>query len=113
MNDPVPLAADAMPSARHVRAAERVTTVPLDWPVEFNGVVHASIGIRRPTVADVAAYAARVRALQAEGKDASAVPLPMFDAPDEVLRLLDPDDDDRVEAAAAGFLPRRFRGGAA
>jgi hypothetical protein len=37
----------------------------------------------------------------------------MFDAPEDVLRRLDPDDDDRVEAAAAGFLPRRFRGGVA
>lgn len=98
---------------QHVRAAERSDTVPLDWPIVFNGATYSAITVRRPTVADLAAYFARVRAVQAAGGNATSLPLPMYDAPDEVLGALDPDDDERVDEVTKRFLPRRFRDGPA
>ena len=79
-------------------------TVPLDFPVEFEGQVYNQITVRSPTVADVADFAERVSA--AGGAN---LRLPMFDAPEAVLDALSPDDDYRLTEVAERFLPRRFR----
>ncbi|MFG1414064.1 phage tail assembly protein [Xanthobacter sp. VTT E-85241] len=84
----------------------RSETVPLEWPVVFEGVRYAAISVRRLTVGEVDAYVALAR-------EAGEKPprFPMFDVPDAVLNHLDDDDAERVNAVMLRFLPRRFRVG--
>jgi hypothetical protein len=92
-----------------VNAASRHETVPLDWPIEYDGITWAAITVRRMTTADIAAFAAQAAV------DAAPVPtrFPMFDAPDAVLDMLDVDDADRLNEVVQRFLPRRFQAAAA
>ena len=104
-----PAAAATPAEAQHVRASERVKSVPLDWPISFNGRVYDAIVLRRPTVLAVKAWTNAVVAEQAKGVADPDVVFPVFDAPVEVLAALDPDDAAGVEEEARPFLPRRFQ----
>lgn len=94
---------------RFVAAADRSETVPLLWAIEFDGRVYTEITVRRPDTAAVDAWSARVREMKEAGGDPMTIPLPLYDAPDEVILALDPDDDDRISEVAGRFLPARFR----
>jgi hypothetical protein len=97
--------------ANHVRQ-DRSEVVSLNWPVEFNGVTYSTVTVRRMTVADFQAFQAEIDAAEKEGRPAP-VRFPMFDAPPEVMDMLDLDDEERLTETANRFLPSRFRVGAA
>lgn len=90
-------------------AAARFEEVRLDWPFTFEGRRYETITVRRMTMKDVSAFVAKAK----EAGPGALVHYPMFDVPDEVLDLLDPDDDDRVSEVVERFLPRRFRSSSA
>lgn len=99
-------------TARIVTDRPRYKTIPLDWPIEFNGKTYTEINISRLTVADIASFA---KALEDASADDSAM-LPMyFDdqmnaVPKEVFDAMDVDDRDTIDQESLNFLPRRFRG---
>lgn len=94
---------------RFVDETGRRETVPLLWPLEYDGRVWSEIAVRRLTVAEVRAWSAKVIAAQRAGEDTSAMTVPVFDAPEAVLSALDADDSDRLEEAAKRFLPRQLQ----
>ncbi|OCC05102.1 hypothetical protein BA190_09305 [Labrys sp. WJW] len=104
---PESTAKTATPAPTHVRASERFTTVPLEWPVEFGGTTFYSVGVRRMTVEEIEGFTDRVRNAESRGEKAPTR-FPMFDIPDEVFAILDVDDADKVDEVAARFLPRRY-----
>lgn len=93
-------------------ADKRHKLIVLDWPVTHAGKRYEMITLRRLTVAEVAAFVAKVAAQET----VSAVRFPMFfddegaPVPDAVMDGLDADDADALAEAALDFLPRRFRG---
>lgn len=92
-----------------IDTASRVTVEPLEWPIEYNGVVYREITIRRPTAADVRRWEKRIREAAERKEDIDTIPLPVFDAPDDVIESLDEDDSERLGVVAQRFLPRRFQ----
>ncbi len=109
MSDPTEAAPSPAPSPRFVAAAARSEAVPLEWPVEYDGRIWAEVTVRRPTTAEVAAWSRRVLAAREKGEPTDDIPAPVFDAPEVLLAVLDPDDTDRLEEVARRFLPRRFQ----
>lgn len=103
--DAGPAAADPVVAAkpRHVRQADRFRVVPLDWPIEFDGVTYDKVTVSRMTTAQVAEFTLAART------DGATAVLPMFDAPQAVIDALDADDADNVNKAVHDFLPRSFR----
>ena len=89
---------------RFIGDRPRSRTVTLEWPLEFDGKVYEQIVVRRATLADLAVFAEQLAALP-KGQE---IHLPMYDAPDAVIDALDPDDRDSLNAAADGFLLRRW-----
>jgi hypothetical protein len=87
---------------RFVGGRQREQVVPLEWPIEYDGKVWDKIRVKRVTVAEMSAY------LEALKDDANA-PVPLFDAPRQVLDALDADDDETLSKVAADFFPRRWR----
>ena len=87
----------------------RSETVPLEWPIEYDGKTYATVTVSRPTIAELDEWRDRIAGMKDAGQDVSKERLPMFDAPTPVLEALDPDDEDRVSEVAGRFLPRRFR----
>lgn len=81
---------------------ERSKSVPLRWPVQFDGKTYDHVTVRRMTGNEVAAF------FKAEG---DAVELPMFDCPREVIDALDADDAEDVNRVVLDFLPRSMRPG--
>jgi len=104
--------------ARIVTDRPRAATITLEWPIAYNGRVYATITVARLTAAEVARFQEEIVQLLDSGADAK-VRLPLFRdergelVPDAVLDALDDDDRLALDEAAAGFLPRRFRGLAA
>lgn len=88
--------------------------VPMAFPFEWNGAVHAEVVVRRMTARQVADF---VRDHTERKKvDPDAPPFfPMFFTvdgtmlPPEVLDALISDDNDSLDEAALDFLPRRFK----
>jgi len=87
------------PKAKHTR--ERSGTFTLEYPVEYDGKVYTTITVSRLTGTQLQAF------FDDERKDKR---LPIFDVPDEVLAELDADDDLKLQAFAAPFLPRLLSG---
>lgn len=89
--------------------AKRTKSIPLAHPVSFGGKAIEAINLRRMTQGEVAALIE-----QSAGKD-GPVRFPLFcdfpdgKIPEELFRALDDDDAFTIDAAAADFLPRRFR----
>jgi len=96
----VPAAPVTPPAARFVNPVTK--TVPLAYPVEFNGIVYTQIGLHRMTAREVADFAKSI-------ESGGIVKPPCIDAPQEVLEALDDDDAFELDKAVADFLPRRFR----
>lgn len=90
------------PVARIVSPKEREKMVPLEYPVEFDGVLYEQVKVRRASGKEVQAYMDRMR-----NGDANAVP-PMVDCPQEVWDAMDDDDQVTVDQAARPFWPRRL-----
>lgn len=91
------------PSARVIYGREHEKLVPLEWPVEFDGITYTEIRVHRVSGKEVSDY---LRALQAS--DADILP-PMIDCPIEVWNALDADDHDTVDRAAIAFTPKRLK----
>lgn len=94
--------------ARFVNEAGRTERIDLSWPVEFDGKVYDHIIARRMTAGEVASFVAEVQAMPPEERDRARWPI--FQAPTEVLEMLDVEDDDKLGEVVDRFLPRRFRG---
>jgi hypothetical protein len=98
---------------RFVGGAARVKTVPLAWPVEYDGKVYDEITIKRLTAREVADFSEKL-----EKEKNGALRWPVFvdgegaPIPDVVLDAIDDDDNLEIQKALIDFLPRRFRGGA-
>jgi hypothetical protein len=103
MNDETTPALEAPAAPRHVSERPRFRTVPLEWPVEFEGKVWNEIQVRRMTTAEVGTF---IEAIKTDGAKAY---LPMFDAPQAVMDALDDDDGVAVNEAVNDFLPRRLQ----
>jgi hypothetical protein len=84
-----------------VDGSKRSETVPLDWPIEYNGTVYSAVSVRRLTVADIRKMAEA---------DEPSQHFPMYDVPNEVLDMLDADDATKLNEVTGRFLPRSFRG---
>lgn len=87
----------------HVRDAERFRIVELTWPVTFEGKTYERITVSRMSVRQLGVF---MDTIESKGRLSD---LPMFDVPREVIEELDADDGDKLDEAAADFLPRRFR----
>ncbi len=109
MSDDSIQAAGTVP--KFVAGKARTETVPLEWPIEYDGKVYAKITVTRPTNAALEEWRNHLAEKRSAGGDIKGERLPMFDAPKAVLDALDPDDDDMVSEIAERFLPRRFRVG--
>lgn len=99
-NEPAP-----KPVAKIVTPKEREASVPLDWPVEWDGHLYEAIRIRRVTGLEVETF---VREIQVRDENAPFPKAPMIDCPVEVFEALDDDDRLRVEEAMGPFMPRRL-----
>ncbi|OCC05274.1 hypothetical protein BA190_10245 [Labrys sp. WJW] len=108
-NPTLPAAESYRPQATSRDGRPHSEEVELDWPFEVAGKWWASITVRRVTAGEVEAFTTALKEAREAGKPLDGIRLPMVEAPDEVLALLDPDDEDRVEEAVQRFLPRRFR----
>jgi hypothetical protein len=92
---------------RFVGGKPRSLTIPLDWPLEYDGKVYSEVTIRRVTIAELETFLAEaIQTIEADGKYYPWPP--MFDAPRAVMDALDPDDQDRISTAALDFFPRRL-----
>lgn len=87
---------------RFVGGPARSMTIPLEYPVEYDGKVWTEITVRRATAGDVEAFVSAVH----RGETPT---LPMTDAPGPLLDALDADDFSAVNAAINDFLPRALR----
>lgn len=98
--------------ARIVSKKPRYKTVPLDWPVEFNGKTYSAVNISRLTVLDIVEFS---KSLESASEDETTM-LPMYfddemnPIPREVFEAMDVDDKDALDIEALSFLPKRFRG---
>lgn len=92
--------------AKIISPKERSKSVPLDWPVEWNGKTYDEVVIRRITAREVDDFLAAVAAWE-EGQP--KVMLPVFDVPREVYDAMDDDDRLMLETEALPFMPRRLR----
>ena len=88
--------------ARIVNPAGREKMVPLDYPVEFRGIVYEEIRVKRVTGREVADY------FELMGQGAAKMP-PTVDCPVEVWDALDADDQHKVDGFAIDFFPQVVR----
>ena len=102
------------PTVKFLGDRSRIKTVPLDWPVSFDGKEYHSITLRRLTTQQVADFIG-VMSETVSTSGARVTRLPIFvdedgtPVPVDVLDGLDDADMSRLEAAAVDFLPPRFR----
>ena len=80
----------------------RLCTVPLEWPVEYDGKTYTEITVRRMTAGEVMTFIEQATA-------GGSPRLPMLEAPPEVIDALDADDADNVNKAVNDFLPRALQ----
>lgn len=95
---------DTPAEAQIVSPKERSSTVPLEWPIEFDGKLYESITIRRCSGREVDQFIAAVTT----AANGANLKTPMIDCPDEVWAVMDDDDRLRLEEAVLPFLPRRL-----
>jgi hypothetical protein len=116
MNDaaapsPSATADEAKAPPKFVGGPPRLRSVPLVYPVEYDGVIYNEIVVVRLAVADIAAFQEAAAKLP-EGqvppwpafRDADGKPMPI-----EVLGALDDDDQFELDKVTRNFLPRRYR----
>lgn len=84
----------------------RLITIPLEFPVEYNGVVYTEITVQRPILKDWKQYLLDcTEAVQKYGLGADDdIDQPWVSAPAWVINHLDFVDGSRVEAAQEGFF---------
>jgi hypothetical protein len=92
----------AAPMARIVTDRPMSKIVPLEWPVEFDGIVYRQIRVKRVTGGEVRDYFEKLRA-------GEAVMPPMIECPLEVWEALDADDQSTIDEAVAAFVPKRMK----
>jgi hypothetical protein len=106
---PPPPEAPPPPPPVFVGGKPRSAEFPLEFPVEFQGRVYATVVMRRPTAAETGAFFDAI----AEGGFKG---FPIFFTPEgepipfTVIENLDPDDEDRIMERLMDFLPRRWLG---
>lgn len=88
--------------AKIVSPKERERTVPLEYPIEFDGKTYDAIRVRRVTGREVEEF------MRALADDGAAMP-PMVDCPRAVYDAMDDDDRFEVDQAMLDFLPRRLK----
>lgn len=99
--------ADEPPMAKIVSPREMERFVPLEWPIEFKGILYDQIRVRRISGHELQAY------IEALGSSGSKSPLPpTIDCPEEVWGVMDADDMDAVGIASMDFMPRRMKAAA-
>lgn len=91
------------PVARIVNPEGRSKTIPLQFPVEFDGKMWDSVEIRRVTGGEMRDYFDRLTS-----GEAFALP-PVIQCPLQVWDALDADDQLAVDEAAQAFMPRRLK----
>lgn len=101
--------AEVKKEARIVSPKERSAIVPLEYPIEFDGVTYDTVTVRRVTAKEVSDFIDVV----AKSEDGADVKAPMIDCPQEVYEAMDDDDRLRVEQALLPFLPLRLKQGVA
>ncbi|RFB80392.1 hypothetical protein [Methylovirgula sp. 4M-Z18] len=95
---------------RFVGEKSRLKTVPLEWPVEVDGVPLNVVVIKRMTAGEIDQFVESAR-----GETLGARYFPLFAdesgalLPGDVLDSLDDDDMLTLLKEAEDFLPRRFR----
>lgn len=99
-------ATEEIPRAKIVSPKERSKTVPMDWPVEYDGKVWEEITVRRMTAREADDFG---KAIIEQSEDDPRLMFPNVECPRAVYDEMDADDRHRVEEAALLFLPRRFR----
>lgn len=95
------------PAAKIVGNKERSRTVPLEWPVEFDGVTYEKLTIRRVQGADFK----KIAALNGQDEEYHLAAL-LADVPWQVIAALDGDDFVAVQEAVKDFLPRKLQAAA-
>lgn len=90
--------AEAIAPPRFVNQQKRFRTIPLEWPLEYDGKIYDAITVRRMTAQEVADW---------QGSDERT--LPMVEAPLAVIDALDADDALKVNEAIHDFLPHALR----
>lgn len=93
----------APPIARIINPQGRSKSVPLQFPVEFDGKVWDAIEVRRCTGTEIRAYFDKM----GEGGQFSLPPV--VQCPMEVWAALDADDQFTVDETAQAFMPRRLK----
>lgn len=99
------------PVVRFLTDKPRRADLVLAWPVELDGVPYRTVTVRRMSVAEVGAFMDALK----DAPEGASVRFPIFDdergapLPDALWDVLDPDDHDALQRAAADFLPARFR----
>ena len=99
-SDDQAVAAPAPP--KFVGDRPRFRTVPLEWPVEYDGKTYSEVSVRRMTAGEVMNFIE-------QATNGGSPRLPIFDVPPEVIDALDADDADNVNKAVNDFLPRALR----
>ena len=98
--------APEIPVARIVSEKPREKLVPIDFPVEFDGIVYEAIKVRRISGKELQTYF--------DGLGVAGVfniP-PVVDCPMEVWDAMDADDQEKVDEIALAFMPRRLKAAA-
>ena len=91
------------PTAKVVCSGEHEKLVPLEWPIEFDGVTYTQIRVHRVSGKQVRDYLQALRTSEVD------ILPPMIDCPIEVWNALDADDQQTVDEAAAAFTPKRLK----
>lgn len=91
------------PIAKAIYGREHEKLVPLEWPVEYDGMTYTEIRVHRVTGKEMRDFMEELRS-----GDGAVMP-PMIDCPQDVWDALDDDDQMAVDEAAAEFMPKRLK----
>lgn len=94
-------------AAKIVGGKERTRTIPLEWPIEYDGAVYDQLTVRRVGGTDFKTIASMA------GKDEEIHLAAMLTGvPPQVIEALDGDDFITVQEAVKDFLPRKLQAAA-
>ena len=94
-----------MAEVKHSRA-DRMATVPLEWPVQVDGAEVAAVTLRRLTGGEVAAIQEQ---MMGDASSEAALIAAFADQPLDVISGLDADDFLTLKDRVFDFLPKRIR----
>lgn len=98
-------AAPEPPKLRSKSGKERERVIPLEFEVEYDGIVYDTITVRRSRGSDF-----RIFASLNEDKDGELVIAALLTGvPKEVIAALDGDDFMELQAAIRDFVPRKMQ----